>query len=164
MLADQAKCQQTDMLFRAAIAKSKLQREKEVEEEVVAREALKARAADRAEDAMKHKNEKSSRHYFPNFPLRSEGTVDLATASPIKKKHKNKAALSTVIEIDMDLEEKEDSEEKEDLEEMEDPVARKGRSATLGCGDKGSRSSHQRTHDCLSSRATINTLKQKVNA
>ena len=53
------------------------------------------------------------------------------TALLIKKKHKNKAALSTVIEIDMDLEEKEDSEEKEDLEEMEDPVARKGRSATL---------------------------------
>jgi hypothetical protein len=69
MLADQAKRQQTDMLFRAAIAKSKLQWEKEVEEEVVAREALKARAADRAKDAMKHKNEKSSRHYFPNFPL-----------------------------------------------------------------------------------------------
>jgi hypothetical protein len=44
------------------------------------------------------------------------------TALLIKKKHKNKAALSTVIEIDMDLEEKEDSEEKEDLEEMEDLV------------------------------------------
>jgi hypothetical protein len=40
-----------------------------VEEEVVAREALKARAADRAEDVTKRKNEKSSRHYFPNVPL-----------------------------------------------------------------------------------------------
>jgi hypothetical protein len=69
MLVHQAKYQQTDMLFRAAIAKSKLQREKEVEEEVVAREALKVRAADRAKDVTKHKNEKSSRHYFPNFPL-----------------------------------------------------------------------------------------------
>jgi hypothetical protein len=51
-----------------------------------------------------------------------EGTVDPATALPIKKKHKKKAALSTVIEINMDLEEKEDSEEMEDLEEMEDSV------------------------------------------
>jgi hypothetical protein len=97
MLADQANCQQTDMLFRAAIAKSKLQQEKEVEEEVVAREALKARAVDRAKDAMKRKNEKSSRQYFPNFPLRLEGTVDPATALPIKQKHKNEAALSTMI-------------------------------------------------------------------
>jgi hypothetical protein len=45
-----------------------------------------------------------------------EGTVNPATALPIKKKHKNEAALSTMIEIDMDLE------EKEDLEEMEDSV------------------------------------------
>ncbi len=42
MLADQVKRQKTDMLFRATIAKSKLQREKEVEEELVARKALKA--------------------------------------------------------------------------------------------------------------------------
>jgi hypothetical protein len=79
-----------------------------LEEERVARAAIKARAAGIAKEAAKRKNEKSSRHYFPQFPLRSEGTVDPATSSPIKKKHKNDDALGTVIEIDMDLEEEED--------------------------------------------------------
>jgi uncharacterized membrane protein YgaE (UPF0421/DUF939 family) len=69
MLADQAKRQQTDMLFRAAIAKSKLQREKDLEEERVAQAAMKARAAGMAEEAAKRKNEKSSRHYFPQSPF-----------------------------------------------------------------------------------------------
>ena len=113
MLADQAKHQKTEEI-RASIAKSKLQREKDLEEERVAREAMKARAAGMAEEAAKRKNEKSSRHYFPQSPLRSEGTVDPATASPIKKKHKNDDALGTVIEIDMDAEEMEESKEEED--------------------------------------------------
>ena len=113
MLEDLAKRQKSDMI-RASIAKSKIQSEKDLEEELVARAAMKARAAVLAEDALKRKNEESSRHYFPQSPLRSEGIVDPETASPIKKKYKNDEALSTVIEIDMDLEEKEDSEEKED--------------------------------------------------
>ena len=113
MLEDLAKRQKSDMI-RASIAKSKIQREKDLEEELVARAAMKARAAVLAEDALKRKNEESSRHYFPQSPLRSEGIVDPETASPIKKKYKNDEALSTVIEIDMELEEKEDSEEKED--------------------------------------------------
>jgi hypothetical protein len=75
---------------------------------------MKARAAGMAEEAVKRKNEKSSRHYFPQSPLRSEGTVDPATALPVKKKHKNDDALGTVIEIDMDSEEMEESKEEED--------------------------------------------------
>jgi hypothetical protein len=113
LLADQAKRQKTEEI-RASIAKSKLQREKDLEEERVAQAAMKARAAGMAEEAAKRKNEKSSRHYFPQSPLRSEGTVNLATASPVKKKHKNDDALGTVIEIDMDSEEMEESKEEED--------------------------------------------------
>jgi hypothetical protein len=68
MLVDQAKCQKTEEI-RASIAKSKLQREKDLEEEWVARAVIKARAAGIAKEAAKHKNEKSSRHYFPQSPL-----------------------------------------------------------------------------------------------
>lgn len=113
LLADQAKRQKTKEI-RASIAKSKLQREKDLEEERVAQAAMKARAAGMAEEAAKRKNEKLSRHYFPQSPLPLEGTVDPATASPVKKKHKNDDALGTVIEIDMDSEEMEESKEEED--------------------------------------------------
>jgi uncharacterized membrane protein YgaE (UPF0421/DUF939 family) len=68
LLADQAKRQKTKEI-RASIAKSKLQREKDLEEERVAQAAMKARAADMAEEAAKRKNEKSSRHYFPQSPF-----------------------------------------------------------------------------------------------
>jgi hypothetical protein len=88
LLADQAKHQKTEEI-RASITKSKLQREKDLEEERAAQAAMKARAAGMAKEAAKRKNDKSSRHYFPQSPLRSEGTVDPATASPVKKKHKN---------------------------------------------------------------------------
>jgi hypothetical protein len=67
-----------------------------------------------AEEAAKRKNEKSSRHYFLQFPLRLEGTVDPVMASPVKKKHKNDDTLGIVIEIDMDSEEMEASKEEED--------------------------------------------------
>jgi hypothetical protein len=67
MLVDQAKRQKTEEI-RASIAKSKLQREKDLEEEWVARAVIKARAAGIAKEAAKRKNEKSSRHYFPQFP------------------------------------------------------------------------------------------------
>jgi len=114
MLADKAKRQKSEEI-RAAIAKSKLQRETVLAEELLAREAMKVKAAGIAEEESKRKNgEESSRHYFPQTPLRSEGTVDPATTSPVKKKHKNDDALGTVIEIDMDAEEKEESEEEED--------------------------------------------------
>jgi hypothetical protein len=47
---------------------------------------MKVRAAGMAEEAAKRKNKKSSQHYFPQSPLRSEGTVNPAMASPVKKK------------------------------------------------------------------------------
>ncbi len=112
MLKDKAERQNRNK-FLVAIANNKQQRDSDSEAGKVARAEYLANEARMAEEEAKRKQADSSRHYYPESPIRGEIRVDPETSSPIKKRQKNDEVMDTVIEIDMEDETEDKTEEAE---------------------------------------------------